>query len=139
MASLNSLSAATKFVPVVRTHDGNLTSPAHKTTNCINAGVRCQGLSATSMCTALRVRQVNTTPYLLTVLRPRLTSNGPKKSTPVFVKGGLSGKSLLQAGLPSFVPNLSLILRHTVHLLIIFRNSRMACGIHYLHLSCAKT
>ena len=49
-------------------------------------------LSATAMCIALMVRQVNSTPHLLTVLRSRLTSKVPKTSTPTLVKGDLSGR-----------------------------------------------
>ena len=37
------------------------------------------------------VRHVNKAPYLLAVVRPRRTVNGPNKSTPTDVKGGLEG------------------------------------------------
>lgn len=61
-------------------------------------------LCATSMCTARMVRQVKSTSYLFTVSLPRRTENGPRKSIPTYVKGGLSD---LLAGLPFSVAVLS--------------------------------
>lgn len=119
--------------------DGDLTSPTYKATNCVDAGVRIK--AATSMCTARRVRQVNITPYLLMVLWPRLTSNGPKKSTPVLVKGGWSGMRRSSGRLAIFCsPTFPDILRNTVHLLMIFLIAELACGIHiHICISVAPT
>lgn len=43
------------------------------------------------------------TPYLFTDDLPRFTLNGPNRSTPLLVKGGSSGTTLLLVSLPSFV------------------------------------
>ena len=44
-----------------------------------------------SMWTALMVRHVNKALYLLAMVHLRCTVNGPNKSTPTYVKGGLEG------------------------------------------------
>jgi hypothetical protein len=48
-------------------------------------------LCITSIWTARTAKHVNNTPYLFTRLRPLLTRNGPKQSTPTHANGGLSG------------------------------------------------
>ena len=56
----------------------------------------------TSMWTARTTRYVKSTPYILTLLLPRRASNGPKQSTPTWVKGGLEGVILSSGRLAIF-------------------------------------
>lgn len=71
---------------------------------------------ATSMWTALLVKHVKSTPYLFALPRPLLTSNGPKKSMPVFVKGGLSGNNRPSGKFAIFCsPALACNLLHVLH------------------------
>lgn len=80
---LNSRSAQTKLVPL--SEQSSLTCPHLARKRCKALMELVSNDAATSICTALRAKHVNITPYLFTWLLPRFTSNGPKHSTPTVV------------------------------------------------------
>ena len=95
--------------------------------------------AATSICTALRAKQVNITPYLFTLDLPCFTSKGQKQSTPTEVNGGSSGEILLNGkSAICWLAGTARTRLQTTHLAKIFHIAMLAPVIQYFWCSFAS-
>ena len=88
--SLSSFSAPTRLEPLSERIKFTCPRRARNRRNTLMKE-SLSNAAAISIWTARDTRQVKSATHRLTELRPRLTSMGPKKSTPVLKKGGWSG------------------------------------------------